>query len=265
MSKTGSIGIFDSGVGGLTVARAIKSLLPNEKLIYFGDTLHLPYGDKSPESITRYSLAISDFLIQKECKVIVIACNSASASAYHPIREKYGDQLPIINVIAPMVDYVREHFSGEPVGVIGTKATVKSKVYQDQLRDFASCQALMTPLLAPLIEEGFAGSEISEQAIKHYLSQPDLEGIKALILGCTHYPLLVDEIKTYYQGKTEVLDSSHMVASALQKMLEEHDLSADGKNAAKDEFYVSDHTLAFQEITRLFFGEEIQLKLEKLS
>ncbi len=265
MSTRGSIGIFDSGVGGLTVARAIKNLLPDEKLVYFGDTLHLPYGDKSPDSIVRYSMAISDFLVQKNCKVIVIACNSASASAYQPILEKFGNELPILNVIDPMVDFVLENFAGELIGVIGTKATVQSEVYQHKLAEHTTCRALMTPLLVPIIEEGFTGSDISNKAINHYLSQSQLEGIKALILGCTHYPLLVNEIRSYYQGNTEVLDSSQIVARSLQKMLEENGLLNLDKNTDQDEFYVSDHTRAFEEITQLFFGEEIRLRLEKVT
>ena len=123
------IGVFDSGIGGLTVARAIKKLLPNESLIYFGDTAHLPYGDKSEAAIQAYSIKITDVLLEKNCKAIVVACNSASASAYNLLQEYAGKRVEIVNVIDPMIEFVNKHFRRQTVGVIGTKRTVESKIY----------------------------------------------------------------------------------------------------------------------------------------
>src|SRR6478752_249486 len=187
------IGIFDSGIGGLTVAHAITRILPNEQLIYFGDTAHLPYGDKSTAAIQAYSVKICDLLIRQRCKVILIACNSASAAAYELVREYVGSKAKVMNVIDPVVDYIKEHYNGKTIGLIGTKQTVLSNVYKkkvDALSKNIDLKSLATPLLAPMIEEGFFDNNISESIITSYLSDASLSGIEALILGCTHYPLI---------------------------------------------------------------------------
>jgi glutamate racemase len=152
------IGIFDSGIGGLTVAHAITNHLPHESIIYFGDTAHLPYGDKSEAAIQAYSIKIADVLLKRGCKVIVIACNSASSAAYELLKEYVNTQAHVLNVIDPMVDYVATHFQNKKIGLIGTKRTVQSGIYQKKITESKKgiqLSSLATPLLAPMIEEGY--------------------------------------------------------------------------------------------------------------
>src|SRR5688572_6317701 len=165
------IGVFDSGIGGLTVARAIRDLLPNENMIYFGDTAHLPYGDKSEAAIQAYSIKIADVLVNKGCKVLVIACNSASSAAYELLKEYVRKDIHIINVIDPMVELVLSRFGGKSVGLIGTKRTVQSGVYIRKIEEAqknTSVHSLATPLLVPMIEEGFFNNRISDEIISKY-------------------------------------------------------------------------------------------------
>ncbi|MGB0403376.1 MAG: glutamate racemase [Salibacteraceae bacterium] len=258
------IGIFDSGVGGLTVAKAIKELLPNEKIIYFGDTLHLPYGEKSSQSIVRYSKQITDFLLSQNCKAIVIACNSASAHAFDTVRGIAPSDVPIINVIDPMAEFTRDNFSAKKVGVIGTKATVRSGVYQNRLAGL-NLVAIETPLLASMVEEGFINNDISKSVIKEYLNKPVLNGIDALVLGCTHYPILKKDILNFYKGRVDILDSSQIVATELQKQLRNLNLLNENSNNEADKFYVSDYTSFFEKITSIFFGNEIHLEELKIT
>lgn len=256
------IGIFDSGIGGMTVASAVTRLLPNENTIYFGDTAHLPYGDKSTASIQAYSIKICNMLLQQNCKLILIACNSASAAAFELVREYVGSKAKVLNVIDPVVDYIKEHYDGKTIGLIGTKQTVLSNVYKkkvDALNKNVHLKSLATPLLAPMIEEGFFDNNISESIIDSYLSDPTLEGIEALILGCTHYPLIKNQISKYYENDVEVLDTSEIVAHSLRAWLEQHYL-VNEKGTGKRQFYVSDYTLSFEQSTNIFFGQQIQLE-----
>lgn len=256
------IGIFDSGIGGMTVASAVTRLLPNENTIYFGDTAHLPYGDKSSASIQAYSIKICNMLLQQNCKLILIACNSASAAAFELVREYVGSKAKVLNVIDPVVDYIKEHYEGKTVGLIGTKQTVLSNVYKkkiDALNRNIHLKSLATPLLAPMIEEGFFNNNISESIIDSYLSDPTLEGIEALILGCTHYPLIKNQICKYYENDVEILDTSEIVAHSLRAWLEQHYLINE-KGTGKRQFYVSDYTLSFEQSTNIFFGQQIQLE-----
>jgi glutamate racemase len=261
MSSTLPIGIFDSGIGGLTVASAIHHLLPNEQLIYFGDTAHLPYGDKSPEAIKYYSLKIGKFLLDKKCKVIVIACNTASSHAFHELVHFLGDQIPIINVIDPVINKMLENEKYKIIGVIGTKSTIKSDIYAKKIKEAnAKIQvlSLATPLLAPMIEEGFFNNTISHTVINSYLSSSKLKGIDSLILACTHYPLIKAEIDAFYNGKVEIINTAELVAAYVKEQLTTLDL-LNKNNAGEHQFYVSDYTSSFESSTRLFFDEKIQL------
>lgn len=265
-SKRRPIGIFDSGIGGLTVAHAIRQLLPYERLIYFGDTAHLPYGDKSEAAIQAYSIRIADFLLQQGCKVLVIACHSASSAAYDLLKEYVRTDARIINVIDPMVEWVSARYSHQRVGLIGTKRTVQSGIYKRKLLELnptVSLHSLATPLLAPMIEEGFHHNKISHDLIEEYLSRPDLADVAALILACTHYPLIKKEIAAFYQGRAAVLDSSELVARAVNGYLQEKQI-AHAPEEPVHRFYVSDYTEGFELATRLFFGEQIHLQLQKL-
>lgn len=255
------IGIFDSGIGGLTVAHAVTKLLPNEHIVYFGDTAHLPYGDKSSAAIQAYSIKICNVLLQQNCKVILIACNSASAAAFELVREYVGSKAKVLNVIDPCVSYCSKNFAGKTIGLIGTKQTVNSNIYRkkiDDLRQNIHLKSLATPLLAPMIEEGFFNNTISESIINEYLHNEELKEIEALILGCTHYPLIKTQIDNYYQGKVTVLDSSQIVAQSLKDYLVESQLENQGSTSNK-QFYISDYTKSFETSTKIFFGEQIKL------
>jgi glutamate racemase len=257
------IGIFDSGIGGLTVARAVKTELPNEQIVYFGDTAHLPYGDKSTAAIQAYSIKITQLLLEKGCKLILIACNSASAAGYELVKEYVGKQAKVLNVIDPVVDYLREHYAHKRVGLIGTKQTINSKVYEqkvDALNQGITLKSLATPLLVPIIEEGFIKGKISGTIIDKYLGDDQLINLEALILGCTHYPLIKSAIEDYYDKKVEVIDSSEIVAKALNAYLGFNNLYNRLGNAT-DSFFVSDYTDSFEASTRMFFGKSIHLEL----
>lgn len=265
--KTQPIGVFDSGIGGLTVAHAIKQALPHESMIYFGDTAHLPYGDKSEAAIQAYSIKIADILVNKGCKVIVIACNSASSAAYELLKEYVRKEIHIINVIDPMVELVLKNFAGKKVGLIGTKRTVQSGVYARKIGEAnqgVQLFSLATPLLVPMIEEGFFNNKISHEIIHSYLSDATLQQVDALILACTHYPLIKKEISAYYHNKLAVLDSSEVVAVALKGYLEKEGLLNDKEAVPFHHFMVSDYTESFEASARMFFHETIQLEKHTL-
>jgi len=255
------IGIFDSGVGGLTVANAIRQTLPGESLIYFGDTAHLPYGDKSAEAIIGYSSRITEFLLEHEAKVILIACNSASASAYEHLKTKFGDKVIIMDVIDPVVEYVGTK-KYKKIGVIGTKRTISSATYATKLNETVPNMeviSLATPLLVPMIEEGFVFDDISNAILRSYLSNKELSDIQALILGCTHYPIIRNQINKIFNFDVDIIDSSGIVSSILKKRLEDSNLL---NNTGKVDysFYISDYTPFFEKMAKMFFGGEINLQ-----
>ena len=262
------IGVFDSGIGGLTVAHAISKLMPNERIVYFGDTAHLPYGDKSPELIHSFVQDISKFLIQKEnCKAVVMACNTASATSYEFLRDKHEGNYPIINVIDPIIEAIVDDSSIKKVGLIATKTTVESGVYQEKLKrrnPNVEVEVLPTPLLAPMIEEGFSKDKISHTVIENYLSNPKFKDIDALILGCTHYVLIRDEISEFFEEKVKLFDSTDILASKLKDILENENLLS-SERTAKNKFYVSDLTNGFSESASRFYGENLVLELNKLA
>jgi glutamate racemase len=256
------IGIFDSGIGGLTVAHAVTQQLPSENIIYFGDTAHLPYGDKSTAAIQAYSVKICDMFLKQSCKLILMACHSASAAAYELVKEYAGNTAHVINVIDPVVHHLREHYAGKRIGLIGTRQTINSNIYKkkiDELGNGTELCSLATPLLATLIEEGFSKKKIIADVISDYLQAPELQNIDALILGCTHYPLVKEQIADYYHGKVGIIDPSEIVATAVQGWLHYHNLL--NKNPQPTQkFYVSDYTESFEASTRLFFTENVHLE-----
>jgi glutamate racemase len=256
------IGVFDSGVGGLTVANAIRQLLPNERLIYFGDTAHLPYGDKSKETIIGYSSRITQYLLEQQCKVVVVACNTASANAYDAIIKEAGSDALVVDVINPVVEYVTSKKKYKHVGVIGTKGTINSGTYVSKIiarNPHISVASLATPMLVPMIEEGFIFDDISNAIIRSYLSKPDFEHIDSLILGCTHYPIIKNQINKFFNFNVDVIDSSKIVANHLRNLLTEKDELNNDPNP-RHRFLVSDFTDYFQVISKLFFEEVIELE-----
>ncbi|WP_296619362.1 glutamate racemase [Marivirga sp.] len=264
MNKDNSapIGIFDSGIGGLTVAHKVKELMPNESMVYFGDIAHLPYGDKSAAAIQAYSIKVTDVLLQQGCKLILIACNSASSAAFELVREYVGSKAKVFNVIDPVVEHVSQNYSNQNVGLIGTKQTVNSNAYESKLKQLnpsIELKSLATPLLVPMIEEGFFENRISHDIIEAYLHNEELKGIEALILGCTHYPLIKNEINKFYDGKVDILDSATIVAKRLEEFLKEYNLLSESK-IKKDRFLVSDITASFEASAKIFFHEEVHLE-----
>ena len=259
--KEQPIGIFDSGVGGLTVAHAIKQILPGENLVYFGDTAHLPYGDKSAESIKYYSKKITEFLLGHNSKVILVACNSASASAFDSLRQEFSGKVILIDVIDPVVDFLSSR-NFRKIGVIGTKRTISSGTYDQKLNEKSpktSVVSMATPLLVPMIEEGFIFDDISNAIIRTYLSNEVFSGIEALVLGCTHYPIIRNQISKFFNFNIEVVDSARIVSLILRETLEKNDLLND-KGIVKDQFFISDYTPYFEKIAKMFFEGEINLK-----
>lgn len=266
MSDSRPIGIFDSGIGGLTVASAISRILPQEQFIYFGDTAHLPYGDKSAEAIKHYSVKITQLLREYGAKIIVIACNTASAAAYKSVQKMMPAAELTINVIDPVVDFVLAH-GYQNIGIIGTKRTIGSNVYAKKIlkaNPALHVPSLATPLLAPMIEEGFYNNKISQTIINSYLSKKKLEHIDAIVLACTHYPLIRKEVDHFYKGQVDIIDSASVVASKVKAVLKEQKLlnttAASKRTVPQHRFYVSDYTSSFEQTTRIFFGQKVKLQ-----
>jgi len=261
----GPIGIFDSGIGGLTVAKAIAEHLPNLDFIYFGDTKHLPYGDKSAESVRNYSVGIAKFLVEKGCEAIVIACNTASAQAVEKVQGAVPKNVPVFNVVDPIVKLMLEHHDGKKLGIIGTKGTIESGVYPTKIRaqnPNAQVVSMATPLLASMIEEGFFNSSISRSIIAEYLSDPQIQNIDVLALACTHYPLIKTDVEEFYKGKVAVIDNANVLANTLKEAL--GDMLKDKTTPGRYQFFVSDYTQSFAHSTRIFFGDDIDLQEYRL-
>ena len=264
MKSNAPIGIFDSGIGGLTIAHAIKKKLPEESIIYFGDTEHLPYGEKSNEAIQNFAKKITRFLKEKGCKAIIIACNSASSVAAE-IVQKEAKNIITFDVIQPVIDNIIKEGLKSNIGIIGTKATIQSEIYNNLIKKSygkAKVSSLATPLLAPMIEEGFIHEEISHTVISNYLSHDKLKNIDQLILACTHYPLIYNEIKAYYKGRVDVINSANIIAKHIATSLQDMKLLTT-KQSCKDHFYVSNYTHEFEKSAKFFFKEK--LKLEEIN
>jgi len=243
------------------VAHAIKQILPGESIVYFGDTAHLPYGDKSAESIRQYSRKITEFLLEQDAKVVLIACNSASASAFDSLKKEFFDRTILIDVIDPVVEYLSTRDFSR-IGVIGTKRTISSGTYENKIKKAipeATVVSLATPLLVPMIEEGFIFDDISNAIIRAYLSDSSLKGIQALILGCTHYPIIKNQISKIFNFNIDIVDSARIVAAKLRDTLEANNLLGKGSKV-KDQFFISDYTPYFEKIAKMFFEGDINLK-----
>lgn len=269
MSNQKPIGVFDSGIGGLTVANAITKALPNEQLIYFGDTAHFPYGDKERASIKSYCQVIADFLLTHNCKAIVIACNTASSACSSSLKEHLKKDFPLVNVIDPVVDYVTKNDDGKKVGIIATKGTINSRVYPKLIKKNKSSvnvASSATPLLAPMIEEGFFNNNISKSIISSYLSKTNITDVGRLVLGCTHYPIIEQEIRSYYTDKmqqVEIINSAKIVAEAVKQKLTDLNLLSPEKTK-EHLFFVSDYTRSFEESSQIFFGKTVKLTKKHL-
>lgn len=257
--KEAPIGIFDSGIGGLTVVKAIREALPNENIIYFGDTARVPYGIKSEETVRGYALEIMDFLMSRNVKMILIACNTVSASAHQEIHQAAGE-IPVLDVITAGTKAAMQFPHHKKIGVIGTLATIGSKAYEKSIRNYNEHVEIISeacPLLVPLAEEGWTDNNIAEQVVHEYLRKFENAGIDSLILGCTHYPLFKSTIKkVLHRSDIEIVDSALSIAQMAREKLGALQLL---NETASPEFncYVSDRPQRFQELAERFLGTQI--------
>ena len=247
--KTAPVGVFDSGVGGLTVAREISRQLPNENIVYFGDTARVLYGSKSQNTIIRFSEQIIRFLKTKQVKAIVIACNTASALALDAVRDEFD--IPIMGVVIPGARAAVETTRNQKVGVIGTDATVQSGMYTKVIQSMAPDIEVIEkacPLFVPLVEEGFKEHVVTEEVIEYYLESMRHTQIDAMILGCTHYPLLRSKIRDYLGEEIKIVNPAYETAMDLKKLLYEKEMANDGTDAQHSvySFYVSDAAEKFR-------------------
>ena len=258
------IGIFDSGIGGLTVLHAIGELLPDEELVYLGDTARVPYGTKSADTVRRYSEECARFLSGHDVKAIVVACNSASATSIETLRE--GFPMPVIGVIEAGVTEAMRLTEGGGIGVIGTRATVDSGRYETLLKEAGAKEitSIPCPLFVPLAEEGMTHGEIAEAVAREYLAGLP-ENVDTLILGCTHYPLLEETIGKVAGGKVKLVNSARAVAARLKEVLTEKWLLApEGRGGGKRRYFVTDSPKRAEEVGSRFLGEDIAPHLEQV-
>ncbi|MCF7907531.1 MAG: glutamate racemase [Candidatus Omnitrophica bacterium] len=250
------IGIFDSGVGGLTVLREIERALPGENLVYFGDTARVPYGNKSRSTVIKFSRQSVKFLLSKKVKAIVVACNTSSALALDNLKVSF--KIPIVGVIEAGVKKAITASTNNKIAVIGTKSTIASRSYEKEItkRDSqVKVYSQSCPLFVPLAEEGILRGKIVNDIIKMYLGKIKAKKVGVVILGCTHYPLLKAEISKYLKGVT-VIDSARAVALYTKELLANKRLLNSGRGARK-EFYVSDQPASFSKSAKLFLKREI--------
>ncbi len=251
-----AIGIFDSGVGGLTVLKAIKDLLPSENLIYFGDTARVPYGTKSPRTIIKYSIQNAKLLESYSIKMLVVACNTSSAHALDILKEEFP--FPVVGVVKPGAKLAVFSSKEGRIGVIGTEATIKSHAYRKEivsLNPFCEVYEKSCPLLVPLIEEGWLDDPVTREVVKRYLDELVVKGIDTLVLGCTHYPLIKGVIGELYP-ELKLIDSAVAVAKEVERNLPAK--REEGRGSVK--ILVSDRTERFERIARLIMGSEVEIE-----
>ncbi|MFZ5572039.1 MAG: glutamate racemase [Thermodesulfobacteriota bacterium] len=255
------IGIFDSGIGGLTVVKAIMEQLPEYDLVYFGDTARTPYGSKSGDTVAGYAVENTDFLLGQGARIIVVACNSASSVAMDRLHGSYDG--PIFEVITPAVETAVAASSTRRIGVIGTRATVNSGIYPREIQKAAPGAAVFSaacPLLVPLVEEGWLKKPETRMIVKKYLLPLKVRQIDTLILGCTHYPLLKPIIQTKIGKRVKIIDSSIAVAAKVRQFMATHpEIAAGMKKNGASRFFVSDVTSQFEKIARLLLKRDINL------
>lgn len=256
------IGIFDSGIGGLTVVRAIMDMLPGYDIVYFGDTARTPYGNKSGATVIEYSLQNTDFLIKQGAKLIVMACNTASSHATEAVKQKFD--IPIHEVITPAVNYSLSVTRGSIIGVIGTRATISSGIYEKKIKEKrpdAKVFSAACPLLVPLVEEGWLKKKETTMIVKKYLHPLKVKQIDTLILGCTHYPLLKSIIGHKIGKKVNIIDSSTTVAEQVKIFLSSFPKIDNllSKNASA-KFFVSDLTQQFKKTAASVIRKPIELE-----
>lgn len=249
------IGIFDSGVGGLTVVKEVINVLPKEDIVYFGDTARVPYGSKSKELVYKFSCEIIDFLKTQNVKAIIIACNTVSSNCYEDLKNRFLD-IPIIEVLNPGVASAIKVTKNNKIGIIGTEATVRSNQYEKKIKNIikdAKVYSKACPLFVPLAEEGLLEDKITIDIANMYLENLKKYNIDSLILGCTHYPLLKSTIKKVIGENVNIVDPAFETAMQMKKFLKEKGI--ENKIGGKHNFYVSDKSNKFDFICSLVLKE----------
>ncbi|MBI1803042.1 MAG: glutamate racemase [Ignavibacteriae bacterium] len=252
------IGVFDSGIGGLTVVRALMQRLPHENIVYFGDTARVPYGPKSPQVVREYAAQDTDFLMRHTVKMIVVACNTVSSVALEVVQKH--SKVPVVGVILPGAKAAVEASSKKRIGVIGTVGTIASNAYVNAIRRLDSKATVVSqacPLFVPLAEEGLVDHKATELIAKEYLFPLKLQKIDTLVLGCTHYPILTSVIQHVFDGATALIDSGIATAEEVARVLDEHGVKNPSNQKANVQFFVSDIPHKFTEVGERFLGQKL--------
>jgi len=270
LNKERPIGVFDSGIGGLTVVKKISQSFPDENIIYFGDTARVPYGSKSNSTVIEYSIQDARFLMNKGVKVIVAACNTASSIALSAIKKEFN--IPVIGMIEPGAKSAAEKTKSGKIGVIGTRATINNKAYSKEIKKINPALDVYEkacPLFVPLAEEGWIKHNAVYQIAEEYLKELRGKKIDTLVLGCTHYPILSEVIQEVIGKDVVLIDSGVASAEAVNKELKVAGIFAERNLPGFQEFYVSDIPIKFKEVAELFFGRKIsevkKIELEELT
>ena len=257
-NRDSAIGVFDSGIGGLTVLHKIIEALPRENTVYLGDTARAPYGTKSVETVLRYSFENGEFLVEKDVKLLVVACNTSTAIALGGLRERFA--VPVIGVIEPGVRRAVKSTRNKKIGVIGTDATIQSGAYTRALKAAESAIEVYSracPLFVPLVEEGWTDNAVVELTVKNYLGSLKQSGIDTLILGCTHYPLLKKAIRGFMGKTMRLVDSAEEIAIEVAALLKRRSLARKKGNGAHG-FFVTDAPDRFVKVGQRFLGEKVE-------
>lgn len=257
MNRNAPIGVFDSGLGGLTVVHALKQQLPNESIIYFGDTARVPYGTKSPETVIHFSRQIIKFLINKDVKMVVVACNTASALALTTLKKQ--NSIPIIGVIEPGAKAAVKLTQNNHIGVIGTTATIRSNAYTTALINMDSeliISSVACPLFVPLVEEGWTDETVTGMIAEIYLKPLTANRVDTIILGCTHYPIIKTMIQNTLPSSVKLVDSADAVSEKTEEILLQHNAMSESKRSYLTS-YVTDLPQKFEELGKRFLGERL--------
>lgn len=263
MSNDNPIGIFDSGIGGLTVLKEIGRMLPAENIIYLGDTARVPYGIRSPETVTRYSFECTEFLLRQNIKILVIACNTASAISLSEIKKKIS--VPVIGVIEPGSAAAASATKNKRVGVIGTDATIKSSAYQREINTIdekIQVFGIPCPLFVPLVEEGWTDGVIARLVVERYLNGFKDKDVDTIVLGCTHYPLLKDAIQDV-MGDVKLIDSAVETAKVVKELVADKAMMKLSETPPSEKFFVTDSPERFINVGEKFLQKKIK-NIEKI-
>lgn len=253
------IGLFDSGLGGLTVVDSVRKMLPNENLVYFGDTARVPYGNKSGEVVLRYAIENAIFLLEKDIKILVVACNTAAAFSIHRLRKIFN--IPILGVIEAGAESALRASANKRIAILGTQGTILSGAYQEEIRrrdDKAAVFAIPCPLFVPLVEEGFAAHAAAKLIAQEYLSCLHSMQVDTVLLGCTHYPLLRDLIQDVVGPGIAIVDSASTCAEMVQHRLAEMRMHNTSAKMGKSSFYVSDDPQKFRHLASNYLSADIE-------